>query len=52
MAPARILVVEDESFTRAMMVEALSEAGFQMEATGTGQRAPHLIEHDGYRLRW
>ncbi|HTZ71501.1 MAG TPA: response regulator [Acetobacteraceae bacterium] len=50
MVAARILVVEDEAFTRGTMVEALTEAGFHVEAAGTGQQALHLMERDGYQV--
>ncbi|MDB6000300.1 MAG: sensor hybrid histidine kinase, partial [Rhizobacter sp.] len=39
LAQHRLLVIEDERHAQALLVEALSESGFQVDAAGTGQQA-------------
>jgi DNA-binding response OmpR family regulator len=46
----RILVVEDESFVRALIVDALSEAGFDVDEACDSNEAVKLLDADGYRL--
>ncbi len=50
MPPARILVVEDEPFVRALMVEALAEAGYDVDDTGNSDAAARLLDADGYHV--
>jgi len=46
----RILVVEDERLVREVIVEVLTEAGFQVDEAETGDDAAKLIDADGYTL--
>jgi DNA-binding response OmpR family regulator len=48
--PPRILVVEDESFVRALIVDRLVEAGFDVDQARNSDAALRLIEADGYAL--
>jgi DNA-binding response OmpR family regulator len=50
MSPTRILVVEDEPFIRALMVEALAEAGYDVDDTGNSDAAARLLDADGYNV--
>jgi two-component system, response regulator PdtaR len=50
MSPPRILVVEDESFVRALIVERLAEAGFEVDQADTSDAAVRLLDADGYKL--
>jgi DNA-binding response OmpR family regulator len=45
-----VLVVEDEAIVREMMVEALEDAGFEVDEAATGEKADELLEADGYKL--
>jgi DNA-binding response OmpR family regulator len=47
---ARILVVEDEPAIRALMVEILSDAGFEVDEAGNSDVAVRLLDADGYKL--
>lgn len=49
MAERRVLLVEDEPLLREMMAEVLSEAGFEVTATCTGDEAAILIA-DGQKV--
>ena len=46
----RVLVVEDESLVREMIVDVLTEAGFEVDEASTGDDAAKLIDADGYSL--
>jgi DNA-binding response OmpR family regulator len=48
--PLRILVVEDESFVRALIVDALTEGGFDVDEASDSNQAAKLLKADGYRL--
>ncbi len=50
MKPKRILVVEDEGLVRALMVEVLAEAGFEVDEAATVDDAHDLLLVDGYGL--
>jgi DNA-binding response OmpR family regulator len=50
MPRARVLVVEDDTLVREVMVEALTEAGFQVHDAEDGDEAAKLIDADGYSL--
>ncbi len=50
MPAERVLVVEDEALNRQLMVETLSDAGFQVHQAGTAVEAESLLEADGYHL--
>ncbi len=50
MSSKRILVVEDEPFVRALMVEALAEAGYDVDDTGNSDAAARLLDADGYQV--
>jgi DNA-binding response OmpR family regulator len=50
MKPKRVLVVEDESLVRALMVEVLAEAGFDVDEAGTVDEAHDKLMADGYGL--
>jgi DNA-binding response OmpR family regulator len=50
MSPPRILVVEDESFVRALIVDKLMAAGFEVGQAGTSDAAVRLLDADGYKL--
>ena len=45
--PTRILLVEDEDATRAVMADLLGDAGFDVTATCTGDEAAILIADEG-----
>jgi CheY-like chemotaxis protein len=47
---ARILVMEDEQFIRAPMVEALAAAGYDVDDTGNSDAAARLLDADGYQV--
>lgn len=47
---SRILVVEDESLVRHLIVEVLTEAGFQVDEASAADEAVKLIDADGYKL--
>ncbi len=49
-APPRILVVEDESVIRALMVEVLSDAGYEVDEANGSDAAMRLLGTDGYNL--
>ena len=46
----RILVVEDESFVRALIVDALTEAGFEVHEACNSNEAVKLLDEDDYLL--
>jgi DNA-binding response OmpR family regulator len=46
----RVLVVEDESLIRELMVEALTDAGFEVDNAEDAHAASSLLESDGYNL--
>jgi two-component system nitrogen regulation response regulator GlnG len=46
----RVLVVEDESFVRALIVDALDDAGFEVDHTGDADSAVRFLETDGYDI--
>ena len=46
----RILVVEDESLVRELLVEALTDAGFQVDEADNADDADRLLDIDGYKL--
>ena len=46
----RYLVVEDENLVREMIVDVLTEAGFEVDEASTGDDAAKLIDADGYSL--
>jgi DNA-binding response OmpR family regulator len=46
----RILVVEDESFVRALIVDALTEAGFDVHEASNSNEAVKLLDEDDYLL--
>jgi len=48
--PPRILVVEDESFVRALIVDTLAEAGFDVDEASDSNQAVKLLDADGYLL--
>jgi len=48
--PPRILVVEDESFVRALIVDRLTEAGFDVDEASDSNEAAKLLDADGYVL--
>ena len=50
MSRIRVLVVEDDSIIRSCMVEALSDAGYEVDEAETGDLATKLLDEDGYRL--
>jgi two-component system, response regulator PdtaR len=50
MAPTRVLVVEDEALIRMMMVEVLTEAGFDVDEAADSDEAERLLDEDGYKL--
>ena len=41
----RILVVEDDAATRALLVEALSDEGYEVRAAGRGDEGLALLKH-------
>jgi DNA-binding response OmpR family regulator len=45
----RILVVESEAFIRALMVDALQDAGFEVDHTGVSDTAVRFLDADGYQ---
>lgn len=49
-APMRILIVEDEVLVRMFAVDALEDAGFQVEQAGTAADAVRLVEQLGPEL--
>ena len=50
MQKPRVLVVEDEALIRALIVETLIDAGFDVEEAGNSDSAARMLEADGYRL--
>ena len=48
MAPTRVLVVEDEAVIRMIMVDALTDAGFDVDEAADSDEADRLDE-DGYK---
>jgi DNA-binding response OmpR family regulator len=50
MNSVRILVVEGEGFIRALMVNALIDAGFKVDDTGNSDAALRLLDADGYQV--
>ena len=50
MAKTRILVVEDESLVRELLVEVLTDAGFQVDEADNADEADRLLDRDGYKL--
>ncbi len=50
MVNPRVLVVEDENLVREIMVEVLTEAGFQVDQAESADQAAKLIDADGYGL--
>ena len=46
----KVLVVEDESLVREMIVDVLTEAGYEVDDASTGDDAAKLIDADGYSL--
>jgi CheY-like chemotaxis protein len=50
MSPQRILVVEDESLVRELLVEVLTDAGFEVDEAQDAEEAGSLIDADGYKL--
>ena len=50
MPNARLLVVEDESLIRELMVEALTDAGFCVDDAEDAHAADSLLQSDGYQL--
>jgi len=50
MSPQRILVVEDESLIRELLVEVLTDAGFEVDEAQDTEAAGDLIDADGYKL--
>jgi DNA-binding response OmpR family regulator len=50
MTRTRILVVEDESLVRELMVEVLTEAGFEVDDADSADEADKLLDIDGYKL--
>jgi len=50
MPAKRVLVVEDEALNRALMVESLSDAGFQVHEAESVREAESLLSADGYHL--
>jgi DNA-binding response OmpR family regulator len=47
----RILIVEDEVLVRMFAVDALEDAGFQVEQAGTAAEAVRLLDQLGDELR-
>lgn len=45
-----MLVVEGESFNRALIADYLAEAGFSVDAAGDTDWAARLVDADGYSL--
>jgi DNA-binding response OmpR family regulator len=50
MAPTRVLVVEDEAIIRMVMVDALTDAGFEVDEAANSDDAERLLDEDGYKL--
>lgn len=50
MSMSRILLVEDEPLAREGLAEALSNAGYDVTATCTGDEAAILMAQDGFDL--
>jgi DNA-binding response OmpR family regulator len=46
----RVLVVEDESLIRTLMVEVLQDAGFTVDHAADSDEAVKLLDADGYQL--
>jgi DNA-binding response OmpR family regulator len=46
----RVLVVEDEHVNRAIMAEALADAGFKVDEAASADEAVRLLDIDGYGL--
>jgi two-component system OmpR family response regulator len=49
-AQTRILVVEDEALIRELMVEVLTDAGFNVDEADNADEADKLLDIDGYKL--
>jgi len=50
MSPTRVLVVEDEAIIRIAMVDALTDAGFEVDETADSDEGERLLDEDGYKL--
>jgi DNA-binding response OmpR family regulator len=50
MPPTRVLVVEDEAIIRMIMVDALTDAGFEVDEASNSDEAERLLDEDGYKL--
>ena len=50
MPKPRILVVEDEPMIRELIVDTLTDAGYDVEQAETADSAAKLLEADGYQL--
>ena len=46
----RILVVEDEDLVRDLVVETLTDAGFEVDEARDSDEAVRLLDADGYKL--
>ena len=47
MAPTRVLAVEDEAVIRMIMVDALTDAGFDVDEAADSDEADRLLDEDG-----
>jgi DNA-binding response OmpR family regulator len=47
MAPTRVLAVEDEAVIRMIMVNALTDVGFEVDEAADSDEADRLLDEDG-----
>ena len=50
MPKPRVLIVEDEALVRTLMVETLTDAGYEVEEAPDSDRAAAMLLADGYEL--
>lgn len=50
MAKAKILVVDDEAYTREFLRDLLEEEGYEINAVEDGKKALELVKGDGYKV--
>lgn len=50
MSPPRILIVEDEAFVRTLIIDTLTDAGFDVDHALNADAALRMIEEVGYSI--